>query len=193
MSDEWWWRRRRRYWDEWFGFDEIEKMFEDMERFLREFMKRAMGEFTPEAFREMEKELEKKGVKSYVYGFSITIGPDGRPIIREFGNVPRRIRGKPTIIEEREPLVDVFETNGEVVVVAEMPGVEKEKIDVKVTEDGKTLIISASNEDRKYYKEVDLPAKVDPSSAKATYKNGVLEVKLKKVGKEGKGIKIGVE
>jgi len=193
MSDEWWWRRRRRYWDEWFGFDEIEKMFEDMERFLREFMRRAMGEFTPEAFREMEKELEKKGVKSYVYGFSITIGPDGRPIIREFGNVPRRIRGKPTIIEEREPLVDVFETNGEVVVVAEMPGVEKEKIDVKVTEDGKTLIISASNEDRKYYKEVDLPAKVDPSSAKATYKNGVLEVKLKKVGKEGKGIKIGVE
>ncbi|MCC6034660.1 MAG: Hsp20/alpha crystallin family protein [Desulfurococcaceae archaeon] len=193
MSDEWWWRRRRRYWDEWFGFDEIEKMFEDMERFLREFMRRAMGEFTPEAFREMEKELEKKGVKSYVYGFSITIGPDGRPIIREFGNVPRRIRGKPTIVEEREPLVDVFETNGEVVVVAEMPGVEKEKIDVKVTEDGKTLIISASNEDRKYYKEVDLPAKVDPSSAKATYKNGVLEVKLKKVGKEGKGIKIGVE
>jgi len=193
MSDEWWWRRRRRYWDEWFGFDEIERMFEDMERFLREFMRRAMSEFTPEAFREMEKELEKKGVKSYVYGFSVTIGPDGKPIIREFGNVPRRIRGKPTIIEEREPLVDVFETDSEVVVVAEMPGVEKEKIDVKVTEDGKTLIISASNEDRKYYKEVDLPAKVDPLSAKATYKNGVLEVKLKKIGKEGKGIKIGVE
>jgi len=193
MSDEWWWRRRRRYWDEWFGFDEIERMFEDMERFLREFMRRAMSEFTPEAFREMEKELEKKGVKSYVYGFSVTIGPDGKPIIREFGNVPRRIRGKPTIIEEREPLVDVFETDSEVVVVAEMPGVEKEKIDVKVTEDGKTLIISASNEDRKYYKEVDLPVKVDPLSAKATYKNGVLEVKLKKIGKEGKGIKIGVE
>ncbi len=193
MSDEWWWRRRRRYWDEWFGFDEIERMFEDMERFLREFMRRAMSEFTPEAFREMEKELEKKGVKSYVYGFSVTIGPDGKPIIREFGNVPRRIRGKPTIIEEREPLVDVFETDSEVVVVAEMPGVEKEKIDIKVTEDGKTLIISASNEDRKYYKEVDLPAKVDPLSAKATYKNGVLEVKLKKIGKEGKGIKIGVE
>jgi len=193
MSDEWWWRRRRRYWDEWFGFDEIERMFEDMERFLREFMRRAMGEFTPEAFREMEKELAKKGVKSYVYGFSITIGPDGKPIIREFGNVPRRIRGKPTIVEEREPLVDVFETDSEVIVVAEMPGVEKEKIDVKVTEDGKTLVISASNEDRKYYKEVDLPAKVDPSSAKATYRNGVLEVKLKKIGKEGKGIKIGVE
>ncbi|MEM4601643.1 MAG: Hsp20 family protein, partial [Desulfurococcaceae archaeon] len=67
------------------------------------------------------------------------------------------------------------------------------KIDVKVSEDGKTLIISASNEKRKYYKEVDLPAKADPSSAVATYKNGVLEVKLKKLKGNGKGVKVKVE
>ncbi|MEM1682557.1 MAG: Hsp20/alpha crystallin family protein [Sulfolobales archaeon] len=36
---------------------------------------------------------------------------------------------------------------------------------------------------RIYYKEVELPAKVDPDTSRATYKNGVLEVKLKKIGK----------
>ncbi|MEM1639850.1 MAG: archaeal heat shock protein Hsp20 [Desulfurococcaceae archaeon] len=186
-----WWRRRRRIWDESDDFFDIDKIFEDMMRFLRELERRMFEEFheyKPERFREYER-MEGP----FVYGFSITIGPDGKPIIREFGNV-RRVRGKPSIVEEREPLVDVFESENEVTVVAEMPGVDKEKIEVKVTEDGKTLVINASNEKRKYYKEVELPAKVDPSSAKASYKNGVLEVKLKKIGKEeGRGIKIKIE
>lgn len=185
-EDNWWWRRRRRYWDD---IDEyFNRIMEDMERFLKEFGMRFSWEITPEKM----KELEKYGIKPYVYGFSITIGPDGKPIIREFGNV-KRVRGKPSVVEEREPLVDVFESEEGMTVVAEIPGVDKDKIDVKVSEDGKTLIISASNEKRKYYKEVDLPAKADPSSAVATYKNGVLEVKLKKLKGNGKGVKVKVE
>ncbi|MEM1611812.1 MAG: archaeal heat shock protein Hsp20 [Desulfurococcaceae archaeon] len=188
-EDEYWWRKRRRLRDE---FDELfERMLEDMERFIRDIERRFIGELSPE--RTREREYEKYEYGPYVYGFSVTIGPDGRPIIKEFGNV-RRIRGRPTIMEEREPLVDVFESDNEVTVIAEMPGVEKEKIEIKVAEDNKTLIISASNEKRKYYKEVELPSKVEPSSAKATYKNGVLEVRLKKLGKEeSKGTKIKVE
>ena len=183
------WRRRRRWWSE--DFFDIDRIFEDLMRLMREFERRfyeEMREFKPEKPGRFER-IEGP----FVYGFSITIGPDGKPIIQEFGNV-RKIRGKPSIVEEREPLVDVFESENEVSVVAELPGVEKDKIDVKVTEDGKTLIINASNEKRKYYKEIELPARVDPSSAKASYKNGVLEVKLKKIGKgEGKGVKIQVE
>lgn len=187
MSEDAWWRRRRRFFDE---IDELfEKMLEDMEKLMRDLERRFFIErrpATPEEYRQYE-------FGPYVYGFSVTIGPDGKPIIREFGNV-RRVRGRPSIIEEREPLVDVFESEDEVTVVAEMPGVEKDKIDVKVSDDGKTLIINASNEKRRYYKEVELPVKVDPSSAKAIYKNGVLEVKLKKLGKgEGKGVKVKVE
>lgn len=195
MGEEWW-RRRRRFWERDFEdiLDELDKFFEDVLRDMRHIMKRFyFGLPSPEELEREMKELEKRGIKPYVYGFSITIGPDGKPIIREFGNV-RRTRGRPEMIEEREPLVDVFEKEDEVIVVAEIPGVDKDKIDLKVTEDGKTLIIKASNEDRKYYKEVELPAKVDPDTAKATYKNGVLEVKLKKIGKEeGKGFKIKVE
>jgi len=192
MEDDWWYRRRRRsFWDEDF-FSEFDRIFEDMERMMRDLMRKFSIELSPERFRELEQELEKQGVKPYIYGFSITIGPDGRPVIKEFGNV-RRVQGKPVITEEREPLIDVFESGDEVTVIAEMPGVEKEKIDVKVTEDGRTLIINASDSNRRYYKEVELPAKVDPASAKASYKNGVLEVKLKKTDKGEKGVKIQVE
>ncbi|ADV65194.1 archaeal heat shock protein Hsp20 [Desulfurococcus mucosus] len=192
MEDDWWYRRRRRpFWEEGF-FDEIDRMFEDMERMMWDLMRRLSRGFTPEGFEEFERELERKGVKPYVYGFSITIGPDGKPVIKEFGNV-RRVRGKPVISEEREPLIDVFESGDEVTVIAEIPGVEKDKIDVKVSDDGRTIVINASDTNRKYYKEIELPAKVDPASAKASYKNGVLEVKLKKTGREDKGVKIKVE
>ncbi|MEM4718194.1 MAG: archaeal heat shock protein Hsp20 [Desulfurococcaceae archaeon] len=191
MSWDEWWRRRRRYWDIDDMFYDIEKFIEDLMRQFRDLERRFMEEYKelkPDKIKEYEK-IEGP----FIYGFSITIGPDGKPEIKEFGNV-RRIRGKPKIVEEREPLVDVFESGDEVVVIAELPGVDRDKIDVKVSEDGMALTINASNEKRKYYKEVELPAKVDPASARASYKNGVLEVKLKKHGKgEEKGIKIKIE
>ena len=120
MSD-WWERRRRRYW--WRDiFDEFER-FEEM---LDEMMRRA--------FEQMEKGEGVRVYGPYVYGFSMSIGPDGKPIIREFGNVQPGRFG-PQIREEREPLVDVMEEKDEVVVVAELPGVEKEDINLNATED----------------------------------------------------------
>jgi len=59
-----------------------------------------------------------------------------------------------------------------------LPGVEKNDIKLKGTE--KTLTISVDTPRRKYYKEVELPAKVEPKNAKSTYKNGVLEVTVEK-------------
>ncbi|RLE61793.1 MAG: Hsp20/alpha crystallin family protein, partial [Thermoprotei archaeon] len=76
-------------------------------------------------------------------------------------------------------------------IVADIPGVEKEKIDIEATED--TVVISASNEDRRYYKEVRLPAPVKPETAKATYRNGVLTItieKKEKIKRRGFRIKI---
>jgi len=183
------WRRRRRYYD---PFDELFRELDEMlYRFMRdlEFFTREFEEEKPSEFRR-----EFKVFGPYVYGFRITIGPDGKPHIEEFGNV-RKIGGRPIISEEREPLVDVFEEGDEVVVIAELPGVDKDKIKCKVSEDRKKLYIRASNEYHKYYKEVELPVPVDPKSARANYKNGVLEVRLKKVkiGKEEKGYEIKVE
>ncbi|ARM75101.1 archaeal heat shock protein Hsp20 [Acidianus manzaensis] len=151
---------------------EIESEFEDMER---EFFKNA-GKGDVKTFGP------------YVYGFSVTMGPDGKPIVEEFGNV-KRLGSKPVISEEREPLVDVIEKGDEVRVIAEVPGVDKNNIKVKV--DGNTLTITAQEGDKKYYKEVELPAKVDENSAKANYKNGVLEIVFKKKETNtGKEIKV---
>ncbi|MCS7108769.1 MAG: Hsp20/alpha crystallin family protein [Sulfolobales archaeon] len=153
--------------------------------------------------REFEREFEdmfrafdigesgERPFKPYVYGFRITVGPDGKPKVEEFGNV-KRIGSKPKIAEEIEPLVDVIEEEDIIKVVAEMPGVEKEKVKVKATED--TLTIQGTNTNRKYYKELKLPANVKPETAKATYRNGVLEVTLEKAEKRSKsGVEVKIE
>nr|MDO8135741.1 Hsp20/alpha crystallin family protein [Candidatus Njordarchaeum guaymaensis] len=92
---------------------------------------------------------------------------------------------------EREPLIDVTSTNGDVKVIAELPGVEKTDIKLTATED--TLTVSVDNPRRRYFKEVKLPAKVEPQKAKSSYKNGILEVNLPKREKEkpeGESLKI---
>lgn len=186
--------RRRRL--PFFGFP-----FADLDEFMKEF-DRLYGE----AFKDVEKWVPKDLVRErrlpdgrisremgpFIYGYSFTIGPDGKPIIREFGNVRPSLKGKPPVevVEKREPLVDVIDEDGTVKVVAEVPGVTREDIKLDATE--RTLTISVEAE-RKYYKTVDLPAAVDTESAKATYKNGILEVTLTKSQPsrtKGKPIKI---
>jgi len=70
--------------------------------------------------------------------------------------------------------VDVHETDEAVRVVADVPGVSKEDIDLKC--DGETLTLRAEGADREYRESIDLPVRVDEHSADATYNNGVLEV-----------------
>ncbi len=176
MSEPWWKRRRRKKSPHtWFNiFDEFDRL-EDM---MDEMMSKAFETPTEKA----------KAYRPYVYGFSMSIGPNGKPVIREFGNV-QKSRFGPQIREEREPLVDVIEEDKDVVIVAELPGVEKNGIHLHTTRDH--LTISVDTPKRKYHKELTLPAKVDPKSAQASYKNGVLEVRLKKlVEKVFKGEKI---
>lgn len=193
MSWERWWRRRSP-----FGrfFEEMEEMMRELdEMFSRSFEEFEKG-FPRDLIRE-KKLRDGSTVREYgpiIYGYSIKIGPDGKPEIREFGNV--RPKGRPEVVElteTREPLVDIFEEDDQVKVVAEVPGVEKDDINLNATED--VLVISVKTPQRKYYKEVDLPVKVEPSSARASYKNGVLEVSLKKKGeaREEKGVRVKVE
>ncbi|MFQ6135034.1 MAG: Hsp20/alpha crystallin family protein, partial [Nitrososphaerales archaeon] len=113
--------------------------------------------------------------------------------IREFGNIKPSLRGREPVelSDKREPLVDVFDEKDTVRVIAELPGVEKEDINLAV--EGKTLTVSVDAA-RKYYKKVDLPAEVDAEGTQASYKNGILEVILKKPkAEERRGKKIDIE
>jgi len=198
-NEDWWssWFRRRRW--PFFGRSFFED-FEEMVREMEEMMQREFEEIskrTPSDLIRERKLPDGSTVREwgpFVYGYSITIGPDGKPQIREFGNIKPSTRpGRPRIDirEEREPLVDVIESDGEVKVVAELPGVEKKDIKLHGTET--TLTISVDTPQRKYYKEVELPVKVDPKKAKSSYRNGVLEVSLPKKEEEkpkGEPIKI---
>lgn len=165
-------------------FDELFKELQDeLEAFEKEFGR--IRAITPD-------ELSNIHNKPIVYGFRIEIGPDGVPKIYEFGNVKRGARARITVTDEREPLVDVYEEDDKIRIVAELPGVDENKIRVQAL-NGNRILIEASNHNRKYKKELELPGEVDIDTAEAVYKNGVLEITIKKKGKERKGREIQVK
>lgn len=125
------------------------------------------------------KGLEKVGARG-IYGFTIRTGIGRRPRIDGFGNIRETEKGI-TIEESREPMVDVFDEKDTINIVAEIPGVSEEEIKTEIK--GDILIITAESGDRKYHKEVLLPSTVDPKTLKSNYKNGVLELKLRKIKK----------
>ncbi len=117
----------------------------------------------------------------FFYGYTMTVGPDGKPVVQEYGNVKP---GLPTSSDTREPLVDTIVDEKEKVVklIAEMPGVEKS--DVKIVVENNVVDLSAEHDDKKYHVKVSVQNKVDENSAKASYKNGVLEIIFKLVEEE---------
>ena len=124
----------------------------------------------------------------FYYGCTMTVGPDGKPVVTECGNVNPGLL--PTS-DAREPLVDTIVDEKEKVVklVAEMPGVEKK--DVKIVVDGKLVNIDVEHGEKKYHAKVPIKHKVDEDSVKASYKNGILEITFKLQEKpEGKTVEV---
>jgi HSP20 family protein len=168
---------------------ELEQMKKEMERMFREEFEERL------APKELIKEYETpEGAKvreigPIVYGYSVTIGPDGRPRVREFGNVKRLGISGPRLSAEREPMADVIVSDKDIKVVVELPGVEKEQIKVNAREGA--VEIAAETADRKYRREVEIPPETDIRTASSTYRNGILEINFKKkAGSESREIKI---
>jgi HSP20 family protein len=180
-----WFRKKRSPFFKNWDFEDVDKIFHEMERMMEDQFKSFTSDVPKDYVRErkLPDGTTTREFGPFVYGYSIKIGPDGKPDIREFGNV-KQSRDGPKVQEEREPLVDIIETDGEVQVVAELPGVDKKDIKLHATPD--VLTISVNIPQRKYYKEIKLPAKVNVKEAKTDYKNGVLEVKLQKIGNGSK-------
>jgi len=116
-----------------------------------------------------------------VYGLSVKMGLGGeRPKVEQFGNIRRHEdSGEPIIEDVREPLVDVFDEGGELMVLAEMPGVEAR--DVKVAIDDGEMELSAGRGEWQYRKKFELPSPADPSTVKLSEKNGIVEIRCAKV------------
>ena len=191
--DNWDRKRRRRL----PFFPDIDRMIDDMEEEMAEFFKELEEDIPKDKATEtmLPDGSVKKEFGPFVYGYSVKIGPDGKPIIREFGNMKPDYSNeakKPYSLQDsREPLVDVIEEPDQVKIVTELPGVEKNEIDLYAT--SRTLTINVNNPQHRFYKELDLPFEVEENSATSTYKNGVLETVLKKKQEQGIGRNINVQ
>jgi len=127
--------------------------------------------------RTGEFKLKGLGDKAHgVYGVSVRVGLGGEPHVERFGNI-RATKEGPEVVDVREPLIDVFDEGTEIVIAAELPGAREDEIDIEVQ--GDVLALSSSGE-RRYAREVLLPSPVDAASMRRSFKNGLLELRLKK-------------
>jgi HSP20 family protein len=132
-----------------------------------------------------------RNVGPIVYGYSMTIGPDGKPHVRQFGNVDaihnknvgqsiNSDSDKPQISIERDSLSDITTTEKEVKIVLEMPGINEEDIRINTYDDTKVEIKTADNSPRRYYKVVDVPKEANTETTRFAYNNGILEITFDK-------------
>ncbi len=131
--------------------------------------------------RRMQEEMDRMFSDFYTRPY-YQLGP-GRALQKVDEGVPYR-----------KALVDVQETDKEVVITAELPGMDKKNIELNVTADRVEIKAQKREETIKekegfkaygrqyagFYRSVLLPAAVESDNAKATYKNGILEVLLPK-------------
>lgn len=157
------------------GFGGLLKGLGSLLSLVSEMAEKGESEFT----REGEARVHGLGRSGRAtYGFTVRTGLGGIPTVERFGNIVRETDEGPVVEEAREPIVDVFNEEREVRVLAEMPGVDEGDIQVEVK--GDILVIAAQGAERKYSKEVLLPVPVDPTAVTSSYKNGILEIKLPK-------------
>ena len=186
MFDEWDLIPRRYAFRNFFG--DTDREFSQAEEMLNRVFNTAqsISPLTADSFREAS-------TFPYYYGYQITVGPDGKPHVREFGNIKPGSKGLVQQSNTREPLVDtsVDEKNNSLTITAEMPGISKE--DIKLNASDKQIIIHAEKGDKKYHTEIPLNMEIEDTSAKATYSNGILELRLRlkaPLKYKGKDIKI---
>lgn len=140
-------------------FDDINKIFSEIMKNFAEMFSEDMDEFN----------------QPIVYGFNIHFDKNKKPKIEEFGNLQLKEK---KINDVREPLVDVLAKDDTISIIAEVPGASPQ--DIKILAMPKSVIIDSTKGVYKFFKEIELPARVDPSSGKASLNNGVLEITLKK-------------
>ena len=162
-------------------FDEFEEQFKRMQQRMNSLYRGTLkGDFEA-----------SQNSNPRVYGWTYRLGSDGKPSFQEFGNIPRTPLSKPEKLpESREPLIDVQDSDNKITVIAEIPGVAKEDVDLEIIAD--SIIIRVENPERKYYKEVKLPSEIDQDSGDAKFNNGVLSISLSKLkpNKTGKKLKV---
>jgi HSP20 family protein len=108
--------------------------------------------------RKLEDGLTVREMGPIVYGYSVNIAEDDKPVVRKFGDMepfPGLMGGGLFVKEEREPLIDIIKGAEEIKLIAELPGVNKEDLRLNANKD--SLAIDSIAGERRYHKKIDLP------------------------------------
>jgi HSP20 family molecular chaperone IbpA len=161
----------------------IDQTVHNIERIPTQLMEQNL-----QATANMRKIKQHRAVPPIVYGYSISVNTlDGKPIVKQFGNVvrpssPSTTKGnnnQPIIMDERKPLTDITYSKDTFKVTAEMPGIAKDHIKTRIHKN--QLEISANRDARKkYYQRIDLPQDVNTDTLKSNYVNGIFEIEFGK-------------
>ncbi len=136
-----------------------------------------LAETGEEISRTGEFKVKDLGEKARgVYGFSIRTGIGGTPHVESFGNIRSTEEG-PVVADVREPLVDLFDEEKEILIVAELAGVAEDEIQVSIQDD---ILSLETTGERRYAKEILLSGPVEAATLEKAYKNGILELRLRK-------------
>jgi HSP20 family protein len=149
--------------------DELDHYFEEFERSVEEAVKSSVNTG------------QKAFSKPVVAGMAMGFGPEGKPRIQFFGD---NLIGPDGF---RAPIYEqvLDEKEGSLRLLVELPGVEREDVQISALDDKITL--EAVKGERKYRTEVPLQSDIDPDSGVASYKNGLLDVAFKLRDKTNKG------
>ncbi len=125
-------------------------------------------------------------------------------MFEDFGNIWKAQRGRhlpmllpsetDLVTDHKRPYIDIVETDKEIVATAEMPGLDKKDISINLTNDRLEISADTKHEEEKkekdyiykeirsgnYYRSISLSSPIDASNAKASYNNGILEIKMPK-------------
>jgi len=115
-----------------------------------------------------------------IYGFSIksALG-NNEAKVEPFGNIRKNAEGKLIEVQEiREPLIDVFDESGRLLIIAEVPGLEEENVRIEIHDD--ILVIATLNGEPNYGKEVLLPSSFSSDKLSFSCRNGILKIELTK-------------
>ncbi len=158
---------RRRYLKD--MLDELDHYFDEFEKTIEDVLRSTLSTG------------QKRFSKPLVAGFAIGLGPEGKPSIQFFGDRVEGTDGYRTPIYEQ--VVD--EKEGKLRLIVELPGVEKEKIEISAVDDKVNLKVGEDG--RKYIADMALKRQVDPDTSKATFRNGLLEIIFSLKEKTNKG------
>ncbi len=113
-----------------------------------------------------------------IFGVSVRTLDGGKSVFETFGNIKKTPKG-PVIEEVREPIVDVFDEQGYIRLIAEVPGVSEEGLSIELK--GDILSLNATGSGRQYAKEILLSRPVKKETLQKSFHDGILEITLEKV------------